>query len=116
MELVDKGDDDMDDSTVSMTDDAVSMRTLTPTKRPHIVDVLSCETQNNFMASSDLSEPDSKRRKNINDKELEAEMPKGLRQMWCDKDFVVSKLDGHNDVICSLDCNEDILLTGRLVM
>lgn len=108
-----KGDEDMDDSITSMIGDAVSMRTLTPTKRPHVVDVLSSETHNDFVALSGLSEPDTKRMKNINDNELEVER---ARHMWCDKDFVVSKLDGHNDVICSLDCNQHILLTGRLVM
>ena len=102
----------MDDSTTSMTDDAVTKRTLTP-KRPHVVDVSSLEMQNDVVVSSDLSEPDTKRMKNINDNELEAER---TRQVWCDKDFVVSKLDGHNDVLCSLDCNQHILLTGRLVM
>ena len=103
----------MDDSTMSMTDDAVTKRILTPTKRPHVVDVSSLEMENDVVVSSDLSEPDTKRMKNINDNELEAER---ARQVWCDKDFVVSKLDGHNDVICSLDCNQHILLTGRLVM
>ena len=91
--------------------DVVSQRTLTPTKRPHMVDVMSQEKLSNFTIPSDLSEPDTKRRKNIiNDKE---ERITGLRETWCDKHFVVSKLEGHNDVICSLDCNQDLLLTGR---
>ena len=102
---------------MNTADGGASKRSLTPTKRPHVVDPLSHGSQNSFTVSSDLSEPDTKRRKNINDKELEAERAKELlRQMWCDKHFVVSKLDGHNDVICSLDCNQDVLLTGRLVM
>ena len=111
---MDKGDEDMNDSITSMTDNTVSKKTSTPTKRPHIVEVSSCETHNDFVGSSDLSEPDTKRMKNINDNELEAERTRHV--LWCDKDFVISKLDGHNDVICSLDCNQHILLTGRLVM
>lgn len=124
IEQVDKDDEGMDDSTMAVTDAVVSRRSLTPIKRPHVVELSLPETQNNStnnggvtsdVISDALSEPVTKRRKNINSKELEAEIEKGLRQTWCDKRFVVSKLDGHNDVICSLDCNQDLLLTGRLV-
>lgn len=111
---VDKDEDDMDDSTASTvaatsaaTDSAVSRRSLTPTKRPHVVDLASSESQNN--KTDKLSEPDSKRRKNLYSDKLEGER---LNQMWCNRHFVVSKLEGHNDVICSLDCNQDLLLTG----
>jgi len=100
---------------------AVSKGTLTPSKRPHVVDLSSVKSQNNFtktelssdITSETLSEPDNKRKKK-NNKEIMIE-EKDLRQMWCNRHFVVSKLDGHNDVVCSLDCNQHLLLTGRLV-
>ena len=79
------------DDTIDMMD-IVSQRALTPTKRPHVVDLMSQEKHSNFTVSSDLSEPDTKKRKNIiNDKE---ERITGSREMWCDEHFVVSKLEG----------------------
>ena len=114
-------DESVDDLIVTVKD--ATVLSLTPTKRPHIVDLSSPEKQNNFtklelsseVVSEVLTEPESKRRKKRSDKKQEIGEGRGLEQMWRDRRFVVSKLDGHNDVICSLDCNQDLLLTGRLV-
>lgn len=120
-EWTDGGDKGMDDSAMALTDSTsiVSKMSLTPTKRPHVVDLSLPETQTNFTNSgpssdviSDMLEPITKRKKNMDSKELEAEKRKEAEEIWCNKCFVVSKLDGHNDVICSLDCNQDLLLTG----
>ena len=121
IEHANKNDKDIvDDSMATGADTAVSRRSLTPTKRPHVMDLPLSEAQNDSteivfasdVNSGTLSEPVTKRRKDAKSTEMEAE---GLSQLWCNKQFIVSKLDGHNDVICSLDCNQDLLLTGRLV-
>lgn len=121
IEQANENDEDIkDDSVVTVTDSAVSRRSSTPTKRPHVMDLPLPETQNDptkielasNAISDTLSEPVTKRRKDTKSKELGA---KELRQFWSNKQFVVSNLDGHNDVICSLDCNQDLLLTGRFV-
>ena len=120
-EQVNKNDEGIkDDSMVTVTDSPVSRRSSTPTKRLHVMDLPLPEAQNDptkieltsDVISGTLSEPVTKKRKDAKNKELGAEE---LRQLWSNKQFVVSKLDGHNDVICSLDCTHDLLLTGRLV-
>jgi len=57
------------------------------------------------VVSEELSEPEKKKRKK-----------KNLQQAWCNQQFVVSKLEGHNDVVCCLDCDQELLLTGRSVV
>ena len=36
--------------------------------------------------------------------------------VWMERGVVVTTLEGHFDVICSLDTNESILMSGRLVL
>ena len=40
---------------------------------------------------------------------------KDARSIWLEKGFLVTKLEGHFDVVCSLDTNGAILMSGRLV-
>ena len=42
-------------------------------------------------------------------------MSKDARSIWLEKGFLVTKLEGHFDVVCSLDTNGAILMSGRLV-
>ena len=35
------------------------------------------------------------------------------RSKWLNQRVVISHLEGHCDVVCSLDCNGEILMTGR---
>ena len=48
-------------------------------------------------------------------RKMTLEGEKELRQMWCNKHFVVSKLDGHSSVVCSLNCNQDLLLVAIVI-
>ena len=41
---------------------------------------------------------------------------KDARSIWLEKGFLVTKLEGHFDVVCSLDTNGAILMSGRLVV
>ena len=41
---------------------------------------------------------------------------KDARSVWLEKGFLVTKLEGHFDVVCSLDTNGAILMSGRLVV
>jgi len=95
------------------TSTKLTPKTSTPSKgkRPkHVTDLPSPKLQNStesgpeisVVVSEELSEPETKKRRS-------------LQQLWCNQQFIVSKLEGHDDVICSLDCNQEFLLTGRLV-
>jgi len=100
------------------TSSKMTPKTSTPSKgkRPKdVAELPSPRIQKNMdLADSDpeisavyeeLSEPEKKKRKR-----------KDFQETWCNQQFVVSKLEGHNDVVCCLDCNQELLLTGRSVV
>ncbi|XP_065890041.1 F-box/WD repeat-containing protein 7-like isoform X2 [Dysidea avara] len=97
----------------NVTSSKMTPKTSTPSKgkRPkHVAELPSPRMQNStnltesgpeisVVISEELTEPENKKRRS-------------LQQTWCNQQFVVSKLEGHNDVVCCLDCNQQMLLTG----